>query len=268
MADRHRRDRRRPLGRAGPRRLARRHRAGDHAGRVHPRRPPRRWRRSCSSQLLPHAGKATPRRHHRRARRRQVDLHRRARHHADRRRAPGRGARGRPVLHPHRRQHPRRQDPDGPAGRRPARVRPALADRRARSAASPGRPARRWCVVEAAGYDVVLVETVGVGQSETAVADMVDTFLLLALGPHRRPAAGHQEGHPRAGRRHRGQQGRRRGRRRSARDRKGSRRRDADDALGRPGRAVLAGAGADLQRADRRGPAGRLGGRAAAPGRP
>lgn len=36
-------------------------------------------------------------------------------------------------------------------------------------------------VVEAAGYDVVLVETVGVGQSETAVADMVDTFVLLAL---------------------------------------------------------------------------------------
>ncbi|MGI5249069.1 methylmalonyl Co-A mutase-associated GTPase MeaB [Actinacidiphila glaucinigra] len=36
-------------------------------------------------------------------------------------------------------------------------------------------------VVEAAGYDVVLVETVGVGQSETAVASMVDTFLLLTL---------------------------------------------------------------------------------------
>ncbi|WP_327582794.1 methylmalonyl Co-A mutase-associated GTPase MeaB [Nonomuraea sp. NBC_00507] len=36
-------------------------------------------------------------------------------------------------------------------------------------------------VVEAAGFDVVLVETVGVGQSETAVADMVDTFLLLTL---------------------------------------------------------------------------------------
>jgi LAO/AO transport system ATPase len=36
-------------------------------------------------------------------------------------------------------------------------------------------------VVEAAGYDIVLVETVGVGQSETAVADMVDTFLLLSL---------------------------------------------------------------------------------------
>jgi len=34
-------------------------------------------------------------------------------------------------------------------------------------------------LVEAAGFDVVLIETVGVGQSETAVADMVDMFLLL-----------------------------------------------------------------------------------------
>jgi len=36
-------------------------------------------------------------------------------------------------------------------------------------------------VVEAAGYDVVLVETVGVGQSETTVAEMVDLFLVLML---------------------------------------------------------------------------------------
>ncbi|MFT4218870.1 MAG: methylmalonyl Co-A mutase-associated GTPase MeaB [Micropruina sp.] len=36
-------------------------------------------------------------------------------------------------------------------------------------------------VMEAAGFDVVLVETVGVGQSEVAVAGMVDTFLLIAL---------------------------------------------------------------------------------------
>ena len=36
-------------------------------------------------------------------------------------------------------------------------------------------------VCEAAGFDVVIVETVGVGQSETAVADMVDMFLLLLL---------------------------------------------------------------------------------------
>jgi LAO/AO transport system kinase len=34
---------------------------------------------------------------------------------------------------------------------------------------------------EAAGYDVILVETVGVGQSEIAVADMTDFFLVLAL---------------------------------------------------------------------------------------
>jgi LAO/AO transport system kinase len=34
---------------------------------------------------------------------------------------------------------------------------------------------------EAAGFDVVVVETVGVGQSETAVAEMVDIFLLLLL---------------------------------------------------------------------------------------
>lgn len=34
---------------------------------------------------------------------------------------------------------------------------------------------------EAAGFDVIIVETVGVGQSETAVADMVDFFLFLAL---------------------------------------------------------------------------------------
>jgi LAO/AO transport system kinase len=34
---------------------------------------------------------------------------------------------------------------------------------------------------EAAGYDVVLVETVGVGQSEIAVSDMTDFFLVLVL---------------------------------------------------------------------------------------
>ncbi len=36
-------------------------------------------------------------------------------------------------------------------------------------------------VVEAAGFDVVFVETVGVGQSEVTVANMVDSFLLLTL---------------------------------------------------------------------------------------
>ena len=36
-------------------------------------------------------------------------------------------------------------------------------------------------ILEAAGFDVVLIETVGVGQSEVTVAGMVDTFLFLTL---------------------------------------------------------------------------------------
>ncbi|MGA0597333.1 methylmalonyl Co-A mutase-associated GTPase MeaB [Enterovirga sp. CN4-39] len=44
-----------------------------------------------------------------------------------------------------------------------------------------GRTREAMFLCEAAGYDVVLVETVGVGQSETAVADLTDIFLVLAL---------------------------------------------------------------------------------------
>jgi LAO/AO transport system kinase len=36
-------------------------------------------------------------------------------------------------------------------------------------------------LLEASGFDVILIETVGVGQSEVAVANMVDTFVLLTL---------------------------------------------------------------------------------------
>src|SRR6266487_6515837 len=36
-------------------------------------------------------------------------------------------------------------------------------------------------ICEAAGFDVVLVETIGTGQSETMVADMTDFFLLLTI---------------------------------------------------------------------------------------
>jgi LAO/AO transport system kinase len=53
------------------------------------------------------------------------------------------------------------------------------------SGGSLGGVARRtreaMLVCEAAGYDVVIVETVGVGQSEVAVASMVDFFLVLML---------------------------------------------------------------------------------------
>jgi LAO/AO transport system kinase len=48
---------------------------------------------------------------------------------------------------------------------------------------SPGGVARRTreaaLACEAAGHDVILIETMGVGQSETAVAEMVDCFVLL-----------------------------------------------------------------------------------------
>jgi LAO/AO transport system kinase len=53
------------------------------------------------------------------------------------------------------------------------------------SGLTPGGIARRtretMLLCEAAGFDVVVIETVGVGQGETAVADMVDFFLVLAL---------------------------------------------------------------------------------------
>ena len=56
-------------------------------------------------------------------------------------------------------------------------IRPSPAGNTLGGVARRSREALLLC--EAAGYDVVLVETVGVGQSETAVADMTDMFLLL-----------------------------------------------------------------------------------------
>ena len=43
------------------------------------------------------------------------------------------------------------------------------------------RTRENMLLCEAAGFDVILVETVGIGQSETSVADMVDFFLVLML---------------------------------------------------------------------------------------
>lgn len=56
-------------------------------------------------------------------------------------------------------------------------IRPSPAGRTLGGVARRTREA--MLLTEAAGFDVVLIETVGVGQSETAVADMVDMFLLL-----------------------------------------------------------------------------------------
>lgn len=58
-------------------------------------------------------------------------------------------------------------------------IRPSPAGRTLGGVARRTREA--MLLVEAAGFDVVIVETVGVGQSETTVAEMVDLFLLLLL---------------------------------------------------------------------------------------
>jgi LAO/AO transport system kinase len=56
-------------------------------------------------------------------------------------------------------------------------IRPSPAGRTLGGVARRTREA--MLLVEAAGFDLVLIETVGVGQSEVAVADMVDMFVLL-----------------------------------------------------------------------------------------
>jgi LAO/AO transport system kinase len=60
-----------------------------------------------------------------------------------------------------------------------AYIRPSPSSGTLGGVAAKTREAMLLC--EAAGFDVVLVETVGIGQSETAVADMTDFFLALML---------------------------------------------------------------------------------------
>ncbi len=65
------------------------------------------------------------------------------------------------------------------AGSDGAFIRPSPASGTLGGVAAKTREAMLLC--EAAGFDVVLVETVGIGQSETAVCDMTDLFLALML---------------------------------------------------------------------------------------
>jgi LAO/AO transport system kinase len=65
------------------------------------------------------------------------------------------------------------------ARREEAYIRPSAAGNTLGGVTRRSREALIVC--EAAGYDVVIVETVGVGQSETRVADMTDMFMLLLL---------------------------------------------------------------------------------------
>ncbi|MEW8043666.1 MAG: methylmalonyl Co-A mutase-associated GTPase MeaB [Candidatus Sedimenticola endophacoides] len=66
------------------------------------------------------------------------------------------------------------------ARRREAFIRPSPAGQTLGGVTRRTRETMLLC--EAAGFDVVLVETVGVGQSETEVAEMTDMFLLLPGG--------------------------------------------------------------------------------------
>ena len=60
-----------------------------------------------------------------------------------------------------------------------AYIRPSPSSGTLGGVAAKTREAMLLC--EAAGFDVILVETVGIGQSETAVSDMTDSFLALML---------------------------------------------------------------------------------------
>ncbi len=63
--------------------------------------------------------------------------------------------------------------------RKEAFIRPSPAGRSLGGVARRTREAMLVC--EAAGFDVIFIETVGVGQSETAVSEMTDMFMLLLL---------------------------------------------------------------------------------------
>jgi LAO/AO transport system kinase len=65
------------------------------------------------------------------------------------------------------------------AGDSNAFIRPSPASGTLGGVAAKTRESMLIC--EAAGFDVVIVETIGIGQSETAVADMTDVFIVLML---------------------------------------------------------------------------------------
>ncbi len=85
-----------------------------------------------------------------------------------------------PDQQRHPRQHPGRQDAHGAALPPPeAFIRPSPTGGMLGGVARKTRETMLVC--EAAGFDVVLVETVGTGQSEITVRSMVDFFLLVLI---------------------------------------------------------------------------------------
>ena len=131
-------------------------------------------------ELLPATGGARRDRHHRRARRRQEHVHRRVRQLLTEQGHqvavlavdPSSTRTGGSILGDKTRMGRLAVDPA-------AFVRPSPSGGTLGGVARMTRETMLLC--EAAGFDVVLVETVGVGQSETMVAGMVDLFLALML---------------------------------------------------------------------------------------
>ena len=170
--------------------FAARWRAPSRLSKSTPRRPPRRFG-SAACGAAHGCGRHRSPRHIRCPGRRQVDLHRGVRSPRSRPRPEAGGARGRSVERAERWCHS--------SATRRAWVRLSRHERAfvrpSPSAGTLGGVARRTreavLLCEAAGYDTVIVETVGAGQSEIAVRDLVDVFLLLVA-----PGAGDElQGH-------------------------------------------------------------------------
>ena len=132
-------------------------------------------------ELYPEHGRRGDRGRHGPAGRRQVEPHRRARQARSRERANGRRRLGRPVEPVLARRAARRPDPPRPTT---SSIRASSSARWGRAgtwAASPRRRSRPCSLLDAAGKDVVFVETVGAGQSEVEVTGIADTVLLVLM---------------------------------------------------------------------------------------
>ena len=125
----------------------------------------------------------------------------------------GRRPRRRPLVAVLRRGAARRPGPDAGPRHSTATSTSARWPRAVTSAGSPGRRPQALRVLDAAGCDVILVETVGVGQSEVEIAGLADTTLVLLAPGMGDGIQAAKAGHPRDRRRLRRQQGRPRRRR-------------------------------------------------------
>lgn len=110
----------------------------------------------------------------------EIDLHRSRRQYGHLAQAQAGGTGHRPQLGAQRRFDPRRQDPHGEHLVQSQGLHPPLPFGRVARRRSP-QTRETIILCEAAGFDVIFIETVGVGQSETAVHSMVDMFMMLQI---------------------------------------------------------------------------------------